>query len=734
MPEETNISPSDPISLSSITYTAQVDSIWASVTARQEYHNTAAHAVEAVYCFPLPPEAAVTSCKMRIGSRVIQAELKERAKARREYDDAVAAGHDATLLEQERPNIFTMNVGRVDPGETVMVELGFITRVGWQDSGGRFQLPLVVAPRFISGTPNNEGGTDTTPDADRITPPVQTHVPYTVNINLDLRAGFPASITSPSHALQIPATEIQPHEGFVIELKNLTPDRDFVLCYRTTSYMPTVTARRGEYGTRQYGIVTLAPPVLPHANRPRDVEMVLDISGSMRGPKLEGLKQVAKKVLRRLEEENLGNRVGIIAFESTYTVLCPLGPITAETYAAIEKLETAGSTEAGPAIDYGFEVLDHADSSHDKYMLLVTDGDTSSTPKSIKPIPVIGCVIDTAGNLEYLQELAERTNGTYLSVLPGEDLDVAANLLTGMLSGPALRKISVLDNRGNAMTEVVGLTDVYFGRPVTFCFSDNLMPETLQLRATDSNGHPWSYDIKLTSAETLSFAHQVWAREKLRTKLSAADQLQISLEHGLLSAQTAFVAVAVRSVPGEKPVREEIPVALPHTWDFGNGVMGVMRRMTNAGGMYRGGGMLEAASFMSMAGDDDLLVGSSGSEELFCMDEVVSEESILEDEHPAQKLVTLALHLELGAVSVEEAQRQWNSIEAECTQAAIATWSEEERAQAFLALLKLKVRGIQVDTVLLTQLSARPQASNAVAMRAWSEAQRFAGNAISAQP
>src|SRR5689334_9454858 len=144
-----------------------------------EFVNTHDTALEATYVFPLPDRAAVTGMTMTADGRTVAAELRERAAARDEYDRAIAAGQRASIAEEERPDVFTMRVGNILPGERVTVELSLVGPLPYDDGAATFRFPLVVAPRYIPGTPLpgpsvGDGyvpDTDAVPDASRITPP-----------------------------------------------------------------------------------------------------------------------------------------------------------------------------------------------------------------------------------------------------------------------------------------------------------------------------------------------------------------------------------------------------------------------------------------------------------------------------------------------------------------------------------------------------------------------------------
>ena len=165
-----------------------VDLVVSGPTARarvtQIFHNPTDGWVEAVYVYPLPEGGAVDTLKMVIGDRIIVGDIKERKKAREIYEQAKSAGQKASLIEQERPNIFTNSVANIGPRETVVVQIEYQEPV--RQSGNEFSLrvPLVVAPRYNARrrscrpsicVPSGQGWgrtTDPVPDRDRISPPV----------------------------------------------------------------------------------------------------------------------------------------------------------------------------------------------------------------------------------------------------------------------------------------------------------------------------------------------------------------------------------------------------------------------------------------------------------------------------------------------------------------------------------------------------------------------------------
>jgi len=133
--------------------TAKVVGPVATVEVVQRFRNDTGGAIEAIYLFPLPHEASVHRMSFRIGARVVQAVVKEREEARRVYEAARSEGRSATLLEQERPNLFTLSVANIPPGEAIEVTLGYQGRLAYDEGEWRLVFPLCAAERYSPGAP-----------------------------------------------------------------------------------------------------------------------------------------------------------------------------------------------------------------------------------------------------------------------------------------------------------------------------------------------------------------------------------------------------------------------------------------------------------------------------------------------------------------------------------------------------------------------------------------------------
>ena len=131
---------------------AAVTAASAEVTVTQVFVNTHQRAVEAVYVFPLPEDAAVHRLRMHVGDRLIEGEVREKEAARASYEQARDEGHGAALAEQTTPNVFTLSVANILPGQEVRVEMAYLQSLPFQEGQYRFVFPTVVSPRYVLGS------------------------------------------------------------------------------------------------------------------------------------------------------------------------------------------------------------------------------------------------------------------------------------------------------------------------------------------------------------------------------------------------------------------------------------------------------------------------------------------------------------------------------------------------------------------------------------------------------
>ncbi len=349
--------------LEAVDVRAAITGLASLTTITQTFHNPHDVPLEATYIFPLPSRSAVTALRMEADGRVVEGVLKERGEARADYDQAIATGRRAAIAEEERPGVFTTRVGNVLPGERVTVRLTLAGTLAYEDDAATFRLPLVMAPRYIPGTPL-EGGqvgdgvavdTDAVPDASRISPPVLLPgFPNPVRLSLEVDvdpAGLPPA--TPSASLHATVTE-RTASGFRVRVEpGARIDRDFLLRLRFADDAVVRTAlavRADEDGQAGTFALTVLPPAADSTARGRDVVLVLDRSGSMSGWKMVAARRAAGRIVDSL---GTGDRFAVLAFDNRIDTpdTLPAGLVEAtdrNRYRAVEflaGLDARGGTE-----------------------------------------------------------------------------------------------------------------------------------------------------------------------------------------------------------------------------------------------------------------------------------------------------------------------------------------------------------------------------------------------------
>src|SRR5262245_30165140 len=357
----------------------------ARVNLTQQFHNPRSEKIEAVYVFPLPQNAAVDDMTMTVGDRIVKGKIKPREEARAIYEAARDAGHVASLLDQERPNIFTQSVTNISPGAEVKITISYVELLSYETGTYEFVFPMVVGPRYIPGSPTGKQGSgwapDTTqvPDASRITPrvaPPPTRAGHDIAISVSLDAGVPIdSLSSTLHELDIQRPD--DHRAEVRLKQQLQiPNKDFILKFDVAGKKieDAILTHRSEQGG--FFSLILQPPerVAVSEVTPKELVFVLDTSGSMSGFPIEKAKEAMKLALDGLYPEDTFN---LITFSGDTHILFPQ-PVPA-TRENLQKAQVflasrsgSGGTEMIKAIRAALDPSDQQE--HLRIVCFMTDG------------------------------------------------------------------------------------------------------------------------------------------------------------------------------------------------------------------------------------------------------------------------------------------------------------------------------------------------------------------------
>ncbi len=581
-PSETTLP--TPVPLCGVSVEAKVDGAASVVTLRQRFRNDETKPIEAVYVFPLPTHAAVCGFVAEVDGRRIVGEVEEREKAFDRYDDAIADGHGAFLVDQERPNIFTVSVGNLAPKSEAIIELRWIMTLPTEGPAYRFQLPTTVSPRYVpaSGTP--EIGE---PDGDRINPDRLPTVPYGLDLKVDIaNAQMPRRIESPTHAIR---TTFGVGEGKVTRVElgqsSVALDRDFVLVIEPPAVLPAARVGLGPDGARYVQVDFI--PTLEGEHKGAEVVFIVDCSGSMGGTSIDEAKRALELCVRALE---VGDSFDIVRFGSTHQSLFGTSrPFSEDTLKAALAYIAATDADLG-----GTEILAPLRAVCDRpgqfrNILLLTDGQVSNESDVIALAQsrsgrrIFSFGIGAGASEHLVREVAKASRGEAEMIAPGERIERKVLRQFGRVRSPVLEDIKI----------DWGLLEVEaYPRQIPAIFGGDPLVVSAKVKAGHAteltlmaNGQRWSVPLDLERADAKSPVPTLWARAAIgeletgerhgssqrrpRSEPRTSRVVELAKAFGLMSSQTSFVAVEVRSPDKQLTSGVElrkVPVALTAGW------------------------------------------------------------------------------------------------------------------------------------------------------------------------
>jgi len=569
----------DRFPLKSTRVTAEIAGVIADVRVVQTYENRGPGVIEATYVFPASTRAAVHGLTMTVGGRRVVAKIKERGEARRTYEQAKAAGKTASLLEQERPNVFQMNLANILPGDVVEVELAYTELLVPAEGVYEWCYPTTVGPRY-----SNRAAATAAPDEQWVANPyLPAGSPAPAGFTLEARLvpGMPLQeVASPTHRVAIDFRN--PAEATV----QLSPDevspanRDFLLHYRLAGdaiagglVLDEDAADGGHF------LLMLAPPPRPPVTMipPRDFLFVVDVSGSMNGFPLATAKTLVRELAVQLRSQD---RFNVLLFAGDSQVLAPASlPATPENVAAalelLERQQGGGGTELVAAMRRALALPATAGAA--RIVAVITDGYVDMEPELFELVranlgrsSVFAFGIGTSVNRHLIEGLARAGRGEPFVVTDNALAASGAAAFRAMIEAPVLTGVQV-DFGGLAVSEVAPLPvpDLFARRPVVLTGRYRGKPVGTITVGGRTGEKPWNVAVDVAGASRLTspgIIGRLWARQRIAEladlQALALDEgrrqaiVALGIAHNLLTNYTSFVAVdeVVRRAPGE-PVR-----------------------------------------------------------------------------------------------------------------------------------------------------------------------------------
>ena len=571
--------------LESTTANVDIVGVIADVKITQTYTNTGEKPIEAIYVFPASTKAAVYHMKMTIGERTIEARIEEKQKAREDYEAAKQNGQTASLLEQQRPNVFQMNVANILPGDKITVEL-FYTELLVPTSGiYEFAFPTVVGPRF-----STQDAATASADDKWIANPYTTQgekPTYAFDITTNIHAGMKIKdIKCATHEVDISyagKTEAN------ITLKGTEKDggnRDFILQYRLSGSQVESGLLLFEGEKENFFLAMMQPPKNPsEAQIPaREYIFVVDVSGSMYGFPIETSKVLLKNLIGNLKPTD---RFNVILFAGGSKLMSEESMLANEeniqkAFDVIDKQQGGGSTMMLPALKRAMELKGTEDYS--RSFIIVTDGYVSVEKEAFDYIRnnlgeanFFAFGIGSSVNRFIIEGIAHVGMGEPYIITNQIDAEEKAEKFRKYINSPALTNIEISFEGFDAYDiEPITIPDVFAERPIVI-FGKYKGNADGKIKITgDAGDKKYTFDMKVSeysASESNTAIKYLWARERIKllddyNNLQHSDErvkevTQLGLTYNLLTNYTSFIAIdsEIRNAGGEQnTVNQVLPL------------------------------------------------------------------------------------------------------------------------------------------------------------------------------
>jgi Ca-activated chloride channel family protein len=572
--------------LQSTDVSVAINGVIAEVTVKQTYHNSGNTPINGKYVFPASTRAAVHGMTMRIGDRIITAKIKEREQAKKEFDQAKKEGKSASLLEQQRPNVFSMNVANVMPGDSIAIELKYTEYLAPTDGTYEFVYPTVVGPRY-SNKPESS-----TAESDQFIKSPYLHQDVKPASNLTITTvvstGIPLQELSCSTHKTVIDWESKSVARVVLDpLEKNGGNRDYILRYRLMGAAIESGLMLYKGDTENFFLLTVQPPERVSAQEipPREYVFVVDVSGSMNGFPLNVSKELMKDLIANLKPTDLFN---VVLFAGSSSIMAPNSiPATRknlqEAIAIIDMQNGGGGTELAPALNRAFTLP--ADDRYSRNIIIVTDGFIGAESdvfslirKNLDLANVFSFGIGSSVNRFLIEGMARAGLGEPFVVTNSGEAAGIAEKFRKYISTPVLTNVKVAYKGFDAFdVEPRTIPDLLAERPLVI-FGKYRGNASGRITVTGSNGNgafTKVFDVATTAPlKTNHPLKYLWARTRIANlgdyagsekEGSVAQEItQLGLAYNLLTKYTSFIAVLeiIRNTSG-KAADVDQPLPLP---------------------------------------------------------------------------------------------------------------------------------------------------------------------------
>lgn len=543
-----------------------ITGVIADVTVKQVYINSGKNNLEAIYTFPLSTKAAVYAMEMTIGSRIITAKIEEKQKAKKDYEEAKKQGKRTSLLEQSRPNVFTMNVANITVNDTITVELKYTELLVPENGQYSFVYPTVVGPRY-----SNKGRETASIDDNFVNTPYTKEgvMPtYKYGIELMINSGIPIqNVVCSSHKTIITHTGLNTANVLLDTSESNGGNRDVIVNYSLQGNKIESGVMLYENGDENFFLLMIQPPkkILKEQIPPREYIFILDVSGSMHGFPIELSKKLMRNLILNLKPDDKFN---VLLFSGTSATLS-----SSSLNASQENFERAvrfidaqkggGGTELLPAMHVAY-ALPRPDPDLSRSFVIVTDGYVSIEKETFEFIRnnsgntnFFSFGIGSSVNRYLLEGMAFMGSGEAMIITEPGMAEVQAEKFRNYINTPVLTSIKADFGSFRAYdVQPSSSPDMLAERPIIIFGKYNGKASgtvTVKGRAGRSS-YQQTFDLsKVTPLKANSAIRYLWAREKIKlmeyyasnnsADNSVASITALGLKYNLMTNYTSFIAI-----------------------------------------------------------------------------------------------------------------------------------------------------------------------------------------------
>jgi Ca-activated chloride channel homolog len=561
-----------------------VSGVIADVKVLQTYRNEGSRPINARYVFPASTRAAVYAMRMRVGEQVIVAKIKEREQARQQFEQAKREGKSASLLEQQRPNVFSMNLANAMPGEQIEIELRYTELLVPTDGVYEVVFPTVVGPRY-SSQPEA-----TAPQSDRwVKSPYlrEGRLPNsTFHLSARLSTGVPIrDFNSPSHHVTPQWQSPSVAQVSLEQADSSQPNRDFILRYRLTGDQLAAGLLLYQGEDENFFLYLAQPPErIANADIPaREYIFVVDVSGSMDGFPLDTAKRLLRDLIGQLRPTDLFN---VVLFAGDSAVLSARSlraepANVSQAIGLIEQQRGSGGTELLSAVKQAMSLPREGGIS--RSVVLVTDGYVSGEQGVFDHIRdhldecnVFSFGIGSSVNRYLIEGVARAGMGEPFVVTKAEEAPAVAARFREYIQTPLLTGLRA-SARGFDIYDVAPahLPDLFARRPVIlFGKWRGPVVGAFELRGKNGQGDYFTrLDVSgVKPEETNRALRYLWARSRIAElsdygasdlpKEQIGEITALGLKYNLLTRYTSFIAVR-EVVTNKQGAADDVEQPLP---------------------------------------------------------------------------------------------------------------------------------------------------------------------------